>query len=116
MRARGRDGEEIAARFLALCGCTVLQRNVRHADVEIDLLGRAGNCLLVVEVKLRTGAVVAAREGVAWRQEKRLLRAAQAFLAEHAWAEQVRLDVIAVDVDVDGGRMRVEHVRGALPR
>ena len=116
VRDKGRHGEEIAARFLALCGTTVLQRNVRHADVEVDLIGRDGDCLVLVEVKLRTHRVVVARDALGWSQERRLLRAAHACLAGHPWAAQVRVDLIAVDVDAGAGSLHLEHVRGVLPR
>ena len=113
---KGRHGEEIAARFLALCGVTVLQRNVRLADVEIDLVGREDDRLVLVEVKLRGAGIVGARAALGWRQERRLLRAAQASLAGHAWATAVRIDVVAIDVDPSQGTLRLEHLRGALPR
>jgi putative endonuclease len=113
---KGRHGEEIAARFLALGGATVLQRNAHHAGVEVDLVARDGDCLVLAEVKLRTGQAVGARDAIGAHQEQRLLRAARAFLAANAWAAAVRVDVIAIDLDLGAGSMRLEHVRGALPR
>ena len=116
MLSSGRQGEDIAARYLELQGCSVLQRNVRHAAVEIDLLAREGRCLVLVEVKLRTDGLVPARDALSPRQERRLLRAAQALLAHAAWAEAVRLDLIAIDHDRRAGRLQLEHWRGVLPR
>ncbi|HZM16816.1 MAG TPA: YraN family protein [Candidatus Krumholzibacteria bacterium] len=116
MLSPGRQGEEIAACYLELQGCAVLQRNVRHAEVEIDLLGREGRCLVLVEVKLRTDGLVPARDALSRRQEQRLLRAAQALLARHPWAEQVRIDLIAIDHERRAGRLQLEHWRGVLPR
>ena len=113
-RQWGALGEEIAARFLELQGCTVLQRNVRHADVEIDLVARQGPCILLVEVKMRSGTLVPARSSLGQRQEQRLLRAARAMLQRYAWAAHVRLDVIAIDIEP--ASLRLEHLRGALPR
>jgi putative endonuclease len=111
---RGALGESIAARFLELQGCTVLQRNARHAGVELDLVARQGTCLLLVEVKLRASPLVPAPASLAPRQEQRLLRGARTLLARHAWATELRLDVIAIDVRA--ASLRLEHLRGVLPR
>lgn len=106
----------MAAQFLLLQGCQILQRNVRHADVEIDIVARQGACLVLVEVKLRTAAVQRAREALGAAQEKRLLRAARALLGRSAWADTVRVDVVAIDVDRQAGSLQLEHLRGVLPR
>lgn len=99
-----------------LQGIGILQRNLRVADVEIDIVAREEGRLLLVEVKLRQGGLQPAREGVGAAQERRLLRAARALLQRCAWAESVRLDVIGIDVDRRGGSLRLEHLRGVLPR
>ena len=116
MGSSGHHGEAIAAHYLALRGYTLLARNARCSDVEVDLLARDGDCLVLVEVKLRTHRVVRARDAVAPQQERRLLRAASTLLARHDWAEQVRLDLVAIDHDRNGECLHLEHLRGVLPR
>jgi putative endonuclease len=112
----GRHGEGIAAHYLALRGYTLLARNSRFADVEIDLLARDGTCLVLVEVKLRTHRVVPARDALSPQQERRLLRAASVLLARHDWAQQVRVDLVAIDHDLNAQRLHLEHLCGVLPR
>lgn len=109
-------GEEIAARFLMLQDCHIVQRNVRVAQVEIDILAREAECLVLVEVKLRGGGLQRARESLGAVQEQRLLRAARTLLSRVPWAETVRLDVVAIDLDRRAGLLRLEHLRGVLPR
>ena len=116
MLPSGRHGEGIAAHYLALRGYTLLARNSRFADVEIDLLVRDGTCLVLVEVKLRTHRVVPARDALSLQQERRLLRAASVLLSRHDWAQRVRVDLVAIDHDRDGQRLHLEHLCGVLPR
>ncbi|MCL2781483.1 MAG: YraN family protein [Actinomycetia bacterium] len=75
MRAKdavGRYGEDVAARHLADAGLTILARNWRCADGELDIVARDGPALVFCEVKTRrsvafgdpseaVGAVKAAR-------------------------------------------------------
>src|SRR5689334_1971599 len=52
--ARGRYGEELAARYLTAAGMALLDRNWRCREGEIDLVLRDGDALVVCEVKTRT--------------------------------------------------------------
>ena len=110
---RGRAGEDLAARFLELEGYVVLERNARWAEVEVDLVARRGNLLVLVEVKLRRYGLVSAAQGVRPAQRRRLWRAAQALMARHPWADEVRLDVLGLDWKGEG-ELRLQHLRGAL--
>ena len=119
--ALARYGEDLAARRLTAAGMTVLERNWRCRDGEIDIVARDGNALVVVEVKTRSGtdyehpmrAVTAAKLD-------RLRRLAERWLAErwpaHAPAAGpppggVRIDLVGV-IRPRTGAARVEHVRG----
>ena len=52
-RALGQAAEEAAARFLRRAGLAVVERNVRFADGEIDLVCRDAGVVVFVEVKCR---------------------------------------------------------------
>ena len=97
-------------RFLELEGYTVLERNSRHAEVEVDVLARQATLLVLVEVKLRRYGIVGATEGLRPLQAQRLRRAARALLVRHPWAEAVRLDVLGLDWRE--GELRLSHLRG----
>jgi putative endonuclease len=107
---RGRAGERLAAGFLELEGYTVLERNARHAEVEVDLVARQGALLVLAEVKLRRHGLAPALDGLRPRQRRRLQRAARALLVQHAWADEVRLD--AIGLDWSDGELRIRHERG----
>jgi putative endonuclease len=124
-RALGRYGEELAAEHLQGCGFTVLARNVRTRQGEIDLIARRGSLLAFVEVKTRR---VSARQrrpradqlplsGLGVEQRVRLRRLAGAWLARERGAidapRTIRLDAIGVVIDSDGRVREIEHLESA---
>ncbi len=75
----GRYGEAICAWRLRLAGYRVIARDVRTPAGEIDLVVRRRRVLAFIEVKSRTSAEAA--EALMPRQRRRIVRAAEAFLA-----------------------------------
>ena len=68
MRAKdglGAYGEQVAAAHLVASGMTVLERNWRCPQGEIDIVARDGDVLVVCEVKTRSSA---RRSGTRWRR------------------------------------------------
>jgi putative endonuclease len=92
----GRMGETVCAWRLRLSGYRIIARDVRTPVGEIDLVARRGHTLAFVEVKARTGD--GAAEALTPRQRRRIVRAAEAFLAAHPslTALDVRFDVMLV--------------------
>ena len=82
-----------------LRGFRVLAANARFGGVEVDLVMRRGRRLVLCEVKAKGGADFGdPLEMVGEQKARRLLRAAEAFLAthpEHARCE-LALEVVAV--------------------
>jgi putative endonuclease len=77
---RGRAAEAMAAAWLRLRGYRILARGLRTPVGEIDLIARRGDTLVVVEVKSRA-SVAAAAHTLSVRQRRRIVRAAQWYLA-----------------------------------
>jgi len=101
----GRVGEDAALSFVASLGWEVVARNLRTPYGEIDLLCRDRGCLVVVEVKARTGSRYGAPlEAIDARKVGRLLRSLNWWLAGHApsGCPPVRVDVVGVELDVSG--------------
>jgi len=88
----GRFGEAMCGWRLRLVGWRIIARDVRTAVGEIDLVCRRGRTLAFVEVKARRAAVDA--EVLTPRQRKRIVRAAEAFLA-------ARPDLATLDLRFD---------------
>jgi putative endonuclease len=130
-RALGRRGEELAAEHLRRRGFTVLERNVRTARGEIDLIAvdRRGSpdrhALVFVEVKTRrlhTGQTEPREDqlplgGLRPRQRVRLRRLARAWLADQgrtrSSAATIRFDAVGVLIDARGQSRRIDHIEGA---
>ncbi|GAA3210206.1 YraN family protein [Microbacterium terregens] len=110
----GRAGEERAARYLETCGYTVLDRNWRIRDGEIDLVIARPGELVVVEVKTRSGDGFGHPfEAVDGRKQHRLWRLAVAWIAAHpdqAQGRRLRLDAIAI-TGPDPQTARLEHLQ-----
>ena len=114
-RTLGQQAEDTAAVFLERAGLTVVERNVRFAHGEIDLVCRDADVLVFVEVKSRR-----ARWGdgpasaVSALKQWRLTRLAHHYLKWRRLGEpRCRFDVVAVTVD-DDGASTVRHLRGAF--
>lgn len=78
----GRRAESLCAWHLRARGYRVLARRLRTSTGEIDILARRGRVLAVIEVKARPTMAQAA-ESIGLQQRKRVIRAAEAFLARH---------------------------------
>jgi putative endonuclease len=97
---RGREGEALAACFLAARGYRLLARNVHLRVGELDLIALDGETLCFVEVRLRSSSRLgSAEESIDGRKRQRLMRAARAALATLRLPghRAVRFDVVAID-------------------
>ena len=113
----GRWGEDLAAEQLAAGGLTVLARNWRCAQGELDLVGvEADGTVVFVEVKTRAGTGFGTpAEAVGWRKSGRIRRLACAWLADHRppGTTGLRFDVVGI-VRRPGAPPEVTHLRGAF--
>ena len=98
-RKRGAEAERRARRFYRLRGYRVLAENVWAGGYELDLVVRRGGCLVFCEVKAKLGEGYGLpAEMVGVEKQRRLRRAAEAWLAAHPELAglEVRFDVVAV--------------------
>ncbi|MFO1153221.1 MAG: YraN family protein [Rhodospirillales bacterium] len=91
----GRAAEALAAIVLRLKGYTLLARDLRTPVGEIDLIARHRGILVFVEVKARRQA---SEEVLTVRQRRRIVRAAELFVARRPELAGlgVRFDVMLV--------------------
>jgi putative endonuclease len=82
---------------------------------EIDLVMRDVECVVVVEVRFRSGRFVAPALTVDPRKQRKLVRTAALFLAGHPLlaALPVRFDVVAV-LPENGADGRIQWIRDAF--
>jgi putative endonuclease len=113
----GADAETAVADLLYVEGYDILARNLRLGSLELDIVARRGDLLIVTEVRARSpGWLVGPFESVGRQKRARLFRATRRLWATRRdWTrgvERVRIDVAAVSFA--GGQTRVEYVPGAL--
>ena len=117
--ALGRYGEDVAVRQLMRGGITVLERNWRCRDGELDIVAQDGDALVVCEVKTRrAGGYEHPMAAVTPRRAERLRRLAARWLTERWLARYgappiggVRIDLVGITLPRSGGPI-LEHARG----
>lgn len=111
----GAYGERVAVAHLAAAGMTVLDRNWRCAQGEIDIVARDGDVLVICEVKTRSSTALGhPLEAVTSRKAARLRRLAAAWVRERqVHPPEIRIDLVGV-LRAPRGAASVEHVRGVV--
>jgi putative endonuclease len=122
MRAKdmvGRRGEQLAAEHLEAAGWTILARNWRCRDGELDIVARDGALLVFVEVKTRSSlAFGSPAEAVHPAKAARIRRlaghwiAAERVAADPQFWSAIRFDVVSV-VGAAAG-FELSHLQGAF--
>ncbi len=113
---RGKLAEREASLYLRRRGYRIIAQNLKLKVGEIDLVAMKGDLIVFVEVKARSsdefGTPV---EGLLPRQQQRIRKAAEIFLAKRGWSgRDRRFDLIAVDLDEQGQIKRIEHIPDAF--
>jgi len=114
----GARGEDLAAGWYTSRGYTVLERNWRCRDGELDLVVARGGGVVFCEVKTRTGSTFGLpAEAVTAEKQRRLRRLATRWLAEQppggrGFAE-LRFDVASVSLRA-GAAPVVEVIEAAF--
>jgi putative endonuclease len=112
----GLCGERIAAEYLRLLDFEIIEMNARCGRLEIDIVAAEDGCLVFVEVKTRKNlSFGGAVEAVGRRKLLNMRRAAAIYLSRlpaGVFYREIRVDVVAIDLDRSGTGMTLGHVRG----
>ena len=104
-RGSGHRAERRALWHYRLRGYRILATNVWTGGYELDLVVRRGRRLVFCEVKSKTGSRYGRPEAMVGREkQRRLLRAAEAWLAFHPECRGLAVSLHVVAVDHDGLR------------
>jgi putative endonuclease len=96
-RALGAAGEDRAADWYRRRGYTVLARNWRCREGELDLVVRRGRVLVFVEVKTRrSDRFGVPAEAVTPTKQRRLRTLARRYLADTGERGSLRFDVVSI--------------------
>lgn len=113
----GKAGESVARQFLEDLGYEVLRVNFRKKHGEIDLIAGMSDMFVFCEVKTSIGTSFP-EEGYGSRQQKRLVRLCQEYMAENPGKfnkdYELRFDLIVVGAG-DQGKLEVKrHITDAF--
>ncbi|MDZ4165121.1 MAG: YraN family protein [Smithellaceae bacterium] len=106
---RGREGEELAVKYLQAAGYRIVKRNFRCRLGEIDIIARDGETLVFVEVKMRTNESHGDPEAAVDRaKQKKISLVSLHYLQTNKIPDQTaRYDVVAVQRTVGGHEIRL---------
>lgn len=113
----GKKGEEIAEKFLLDQGFRIIEKNFRSKIGELDLVGIDDDTLVFIEVKTRFSRDFGLpEEAVTPRKARTIARVGEYFRAldkDKKLPESERIDVVAIDFEIDGSLKRVELIKNA---
>ena len=106
----GRQGEDMAVRYLMERGYTILERNWRFKHLEVDIICSIEDLLVIVEVKTRLAEDENPSELLTRRKRRNLLRAADAYVKMQKSDMELRFDLIIVS----GENNTITHIPEAM--
>jgi putative endonuclease len=114
---RGRLAEQAVAEYLEAAGFLVVARNLRLGRLELDIVARRGELIVVVEVRTRgEGAWTTPFGSLTRTKRERIRRAGQRLWRQRyqrdSSAERMRFD--AASVRFQDGRAEIEYVVAAF--
>jgi len=110
----GKQGENIAAEYLASKKYKILARNWTAGHLELDIVAKKDNMLIVIEVKTRSGNLEMYNPAIAVNKQKQrqLIRAANRYILAYNINEEVRFDIISVFIN--GNEHAISHLEDAF--
>ena len=113
-RKVGKEGEEIAARFLLDKGYKILERNYHTRFGEIDLIAVKNDVLTFVEVKLKQGDYFGTPEEMIGNSKlSQVQRMAEFYLMDKPDTAKIyktySIDAVCVVMDEGGEVQRINH-------
>ena len=110
----GNSGEQKSCDYLLNHGFSIVERNYRTKDGEIDIIAKTGEILVFVEVKtLPSGNAETLLKELDTRKQKRIIKTSICFLTKYRQysSNYIRYDVIVIDMP---GYPEVYHIENAF--
>ncbi|UCD54773.1 MAG: YraN family protein [Candidatus Omnitrophota bacterium] len=118
-RVLGKQGEDIAARFLARKGYKIIARNVRTFVGELDIVARKKYFIVFVEVKTRKSKSFGPPYlSITGKKKKKLIHCALCYLKmKNMLNMRWRVDVVSIELDeFSGFAQKIEHFKNAIEK
>ena len=109
----GALGEKFAVAYLKENGYEVLETNWRSGQLELDIIAKNKDFLIVAEVKTRSTNVFGEpEEFVTLKKQRLIIKAAEAYVINMDLDTDVRFDILSVLIK--GGKHQVNHIEDAF--
>ncbi|OGO18788.1 MAG: hypothetical protein A2Z15_04160 [Chloroflexi bacterium RBG_16_50_11] len=115
-RETGAFGEKIACEFLGKNGYSILEKNYRCPDGEIDIIAQQKDTLVFIEVRTKKSwRFGSPEESITPVKKERLRNLAERYGQEHEnLPETWRIDVVAIQMGSSGKIDRIEIIENAV--
>lgn len=111
---RGKKGEELAIAHLRSIGYEIRDVNWRSHHLEIDIVARDGDELVIIEVKSRgINSYEHPLEAMSNKKIRFLINAAEAYITEHNLDIETRFDVVSI-IFFSKTDFKLEHFKNAF--
>jgi putative endonuclease len=109
----GNEGEIRAQNYLKTKGYTLLHTNWKVGKLELDIIAKDKEWLVVVEVKTRsTDTFEHPEEAITLRKIRNIVNATHEYILQHHWFGNTRFDVISVVPH--GQDFSIDHIEDAF--
>jgi len=109
----GKEGEQEALRYIKTKGYEILAMNWKYRKLEIDIIAKYNNEIIIAEVKTRDwNSIMDPEEAVTKKKQKNIVKAANAFILENEIDLNVRFDILSVSKR--GAKWSVQHIEDAF--
>jgi putative endonuclease len=114
MHSLGKDGEQIAVKYLKSNGFKILDTNFRCAIGEIDIVAKEKDIIVFIEVKTRqSDTFTEPFESVGKRKQAKIKDLAEHYMQDKDYLDcDIRFDVLSITAkDKD---TKIEHIKDAF--
>ena len=95
----GREGEILAAIYFEQNGYSILHKNWRHKNWEVDIIASKNNRLHIIEVKTRTSTLFGhPEENMTNTKMQYLINAAEEYMYQNPQWQQLQFDILAITI------------------
>ncbi|MDP4268423.1 MAG: YraN family protein [Bacteroidota bacterium] len=109
----GREGEIIAVNYLRENGYSITEKNWRYHELELDIIAKKDDMLIVFEVKTRRNNYFMEPEAsVTKAKQKQILKGANAYISYKNLNMEVRFDIISIILNE--GEYEINHIEDAF--
>lgn len=113
MNTLGKEGEEIAIKFLKKKGYRIIEKNYRTVFGEIDIIAKDKDVIVFLEVKTRVDETFGYPfEAVTRRKREKIKKVALFFLKRFKRELPARFDVLSINIE--DGKKQIRHIKDAF--